>query len=336
MPKVRCFLFFCLLLPLSDGGAENQVRVRAGFVGSIPQPFLERLAQAQWPAGDGALGRNRKGYFHVRFQYRMHHLMDYAVHTGDQRYASAFFKALRYGFNQQQAAGSFRFQPPSGLSGQRPSAGDLASGAAFFLASAASGLRAFERESGRLARGEADAAALPGRLRAAADYLQRKQETLLTYDALAPNRLLIDALALISLARLLADPELESSGHRSLSLALAQQHCDGYFVEAGGFDSSYNGVALAVGYRLLLQNPELESLRVALEDSARWQLTRILPSGEISTDGNARVHPGGEQFLGREKEVDVSHVVEGLLLAFAESGDGRFLNAARQIADFYL
>ncbi|MEM7706896.1 MAG: hypothetical protein AAF358_15165 [Pseudomonadota bacterium] len=301
----------------------------------MPLPYLERLANAQQPAADGALGRNRDRYFHVRFQYRMHHLMDYAVHTGQERYADAFFQALRYSFNQQQPGGDFRLQVPSRLSGQQPGAGDLASGTAFFLASAASGLRAYQRETGRLAPNEAAAAEISRRLRAGADYLVRNEETLLAYDALAPNRLLIDALAMISPGRVLADPGLDSTAERFLALALAQQHCDGYFVEAGGFDSSYNGVALAVGYRLLLQNPELESLRTALRRAAQWQLARILPTGEIATEGNTRVYPGGEQFLGQEKGVDVSHVVEGILLAFAESGDVRFLRAAEQIVRFY-
>lgn len=41
----------------------------------------------------------------------------------------------------------------------------------------------------------------------------------------------------------------------------------------------------------------------ALSCGTNWQRTRVLASGEISTDGNARVYKGGEQFLGEEKNV---------------------------------
>lgn len=104
----------------------------------------------------------------------------------------------------------------------------------------------------------------------------------------------------------------------------------------GGYDSSYNGVAIAVGYRLLLFHPDNKNLSKALEKAVYWLESRVSNSGEVCLEGNSRVFVGGESFLGKEKGVDVSHVVEGFALASVVTENKRFLEISRKIINAYV
>jgi mannose/cellobiose epimerase-like protein (N-acyl-D-glucosamine 2-epimerase family) len=66
-----------------------------------------------------------------------------------------------------------------------------------------------------------------------------------------------------------------------------------------------------------------------------WQRTRIADDGTVLTDGNARVKPGGESFLGQAKQVDVPHTVEALSLAAAHTGDPAWADLARRVVARY-
>ncbi|MGH1539253.1 MAG: hypothetical protein ACRBHB_02425 [Arenicella sp.] len=65
---------------------------------------------------------------------------------------------------------------------------------------------------------------------------------------------------------------------------------DGYFIEGGGFDSSYNGVATSLGFQLAMVGFE-DSLGSISNEAIQWQAGRIKPDGEVSTKGNSRVNP---------------------------------------------
>ena len=89
-------------------------------------------------------------------------------------------------------------------------------------------------------------------------------------------------------------------------------------------------MATAVGYWLLSQRPDDAGLAAALAAAAHWQAGRVTASGEIDTTGSTRVRPGGERFLGREKDVDVAHTIEALALAAAVTGDAHLAEAAHR------
>lgn len=115
----------------------------------------------------------------------------------------------------------------------------------------------------------------------------------------------------------------------------------GYFIEGGGWDSSYNGVALQLGFEflsLLVQEGEealIEEYAKALSCALDWQLSRILESGEISAEGNSRVFPGGEAFLGQEKGIDVLKTVRALFYMASYAGEKRYEDLAWKILNFY-
>jgi hypothetical protein len=134
-------------------------------------------------------------------------------------------------------------------------------------------------------------------------YLKTQVDILKKYDAEAPNRLLFDAVAFYSLGSCLNDAQAKAIGIEFIELALAQQNAAGFYTEGGGFDSSYNGVSIRLVLVLLgilpTQESVFEKLRKSIGCSVQWQASRVLPPGEISLQGNTRMYPGGEGFLGR-------------------------------------
>ena len=101
----------------------------------------------------------------------------------------------------------------------------------------------------------------------------------------------------------------------------------GYFIEGGGWDSSYNGVAAMLALEILAigngEGEETGELETCVTNAMNWQVSRISSSGAISTEGNTRVYEGGETFLGEEKGVDYAKTVRSLyyLGALAESAE---------------
>ncbi len=331
---------YTLLVLLVASGPSASAEA-SELVARIPRSFAEQFAKAHAPDAEGALGRNRSGYFHVRFQMGLHHLADLAVINQDQAVAERFVKALEYSFQRQKPEGDFDLQVPSALAGQgSPNASDMASADAFFLSSCGSGLLTL-RDS-EWFQTDTDLAPLRDRigrlnphLRKALESLKSKRALLERGDARAPNRLLFDALAYRTLGKLLEDDDALNLAKSFQTAALRSQHLEGYFIEGTGFDSSYNGVACAVGYRLLLCDPANEPLQNALKHAIVWQKSKVLDSGEISTEGNHRVRPGGESFLGTEKQVDVMHSVEAFILASIFDETETYLQTASKIISFY-
>lgn len=308
------------------------------FVAQDPT-LASRLAAMHVPAADGALGRNRQAYFHARFQMGVHRLATAAVLHRDPRRAEAALRAIEYAFERQATDGGFAFALPADLrDAGAPSRADLASGSAFFLASAGPALHLLGDPAAAdwlPAPLRQRVAALRPRLARALEHMASNQALLRQADARAPNRLLFDALSLHSLGRVLDDPAALQAARGFTQAALDLQHPEGYFLEGGGPDTSYNGVAIAAGYRLLALDPEDEALAQALARASDWQHERIGGDGRISVAGNTRVYPGGEHFLGKPKSVDAAHTVEALMLAAAARGDPRLLESARRVAAFY-
>ena len=115
----------------------------------------------------------------------------------------------------------------------------------------------------------------------------------------------------------------------------------GYFIEGGGWDSSYNGVAIKLGFELftLIPNDSVQIVKDELEKAVTcatdWQKSRILATGEISTEGNTRVFPGGEEFLGNEKSVDVIKTVKALYYMATLSDKNEYELLALKVIENY-
>lgn len=313
-------------------------------VSELSLDITAKLAEAHTPNASGAIGRNKHGYFHVRFQRGMHHVADYALASKRADVVDRFLTAVEYSLQRQLPSGDFELVIPDTMQAEgKPSVADRVSGVAFFASSLGLGLLALETNEWFQTSPDCDRlrsrlSTINPRLRSTLSFLIEHQRHLEAADQEAPNRLLFDAIAYITLGKLLNDDAAAKIGSAFADRALGQIHPqDGYFVESGGFDSSYNGVATALALRLLMLEYRNEKLEPICLKAISWQKGRILASGEISTEGNSRVRPGksGESFLGREKDVDVGHTLEALMLASHQFPGREFIDLTTRVVEYY-
>ncbi len=274
---------------------------------------MRRLAYANQPNANGALSRNITAYFHVRFQMGISTLTTYAILAQSPVELEKAVKAIEYSFSFQKPEGDFQLIVPTSLSGMTATEADLTSGTAFFMSSLGLALSSMQESVWFRTSPEAKpyrerVERLKPKFEAALKYLLNQSDVLKKYDAAAPNRLFFDALAYLGVGAYLGSPVSLSFAEDFILRALAlQQEPLGYFKEGGGYDSSYQGVALSLGWNIFMLLPAQSTIKTRLWNSlscgTSWQRSRILASGEISTEGNARVFDGGESFLGQEKEV---------------------------------
>ena len=337
LSTIGCLWKFILCLSLQTSLFSSTHCIAAP---PLPTDIAEWLSRHQRPGQDGAMGRNRGGYIHARFQCYLHRHVDHAISSEDVSSLRWFCDAAEYAMRHQRPDGGFDFVPPSRASAMpAPSQTDLASGTAFFVASLATGLLELDRspwfrETESLQPERMRVAAIGNGLKETLDLLLKQRSRLVRADENAPNRLLLDALALMAGGELVDHDGAVVAGREFLDAALGLVHDEGYFIEGGGFDSSYNGVAIAIAYRIERFFPD-DRLAKTADRAMSWQHSRIARSGEILTEGNARVHGKGEAFLGRRKDVDVAFTLEAMALAHVREGNVEWLAVARRVHQFY-
>ena len=335
---------WCVILMLMTVSQVTAAEQYGDRLAGLSAELLNPLAERQQPDAAGAMGRNRQDYVHVRFQMGLHQLVDYALVKQDQQALQAFYRAADYAMQHQQADGDFQVQLPAELNrGQTVGIADRTSGVAFFMYSLGSAAMALETSqwfssATELVEHRAQLVVLKSQVADTLAFLLRHKVILFKADSRAPNRLLFNALAFYTLGQWLDHPSALTTADEFINLALSQVHPEGYFIEGGGYDSSYNGVATALCYRLLLLGHPHPALPDRCQAALNWQQSRVLPSGEISTTGNSRVNSRGqgESFMGRKKDVDVGHTTEALMLAALYHKDASLIIQARQILSHYL
>ena len=307
------------------------------------EDVIAKLASSNQTDANGALSNNKAGYFHVRFQMGISPLADYAVDAQNSTALEMTIRAIEYSFKYQLPDGDFQLVVPASLAGTTAATeGDKVSGVAFFYAALGSGLLALQENAGfqaQLASKKRVENLIP-QYQLSLNFLKSKTDLLKQIDALAPNRLFFDALAFYAMGRYLNDSEAMKTGLLFAGLAVAKKQPEGYFLEGTGFDSSYQGVGLANGFRLLSILKTDEPLRQSLYDNlacgTSWETTRIKSTGEIDTAGNSRVYAGGESFLGVEKQVAYTSVLLALWNMYYYSGKENYNTLANKVLEFYV
>ncbi|MFD0861471.1 hypothetical protein ACFQ1M_04580 [Sungkyunkwania multivorans] len=349
-------LFFLSLLGCNSNATEGIepeddpliITERLNYDQLIEKIGIGRLASiVEIPNAEGALGRNKDGYFHVRFQLAMTTISDYAVTAKSTEALTEFLRAVNYSFERQLESGDFEISIPphiANISGfVPPSAEDLTSGTAFFASSLGISLVSLSRSDWFMNSDETlnfrtQLEQYQSEIELLLNYLISSESILKDYDQSAPNRLLYDALGYFTLGKYLDRQDAMNLGIEFLNLALALSHPEeGYFIENNGWDSSYNGVALQLGFELLslMEYENTSQMESTLLASASWQISRILNSGEISTEGNTRVFPGGESFLGQEKRVDYAKTIRTLLYLKSLTNKDELAVLAEKVLNFY-
>lgn len=336
-PDLTSDTYVCLTQTVQNNYNRTQV------IQSFDETIIQGIASIDVPDIDGAMGRNKDGYFHVRFQMGISGQADLATYSENVQALEYAIKSIEYSFQHQTANGDFQYIIPSDLSGQSPNDADLASGVSFFLSSLGLALNNFDQStwynSASMLTYKSRIETLRPDIENASLWLLTKKNVLEIADENAPNRLLFNALAYYSLGKWLENDELKTTGIYFANKAISKQHPNGYFIEGDGWDSSYQGVGINVGFNLYSLLPDSEPLKTTLWDclscATNWQKSRILVSGEISTQGNTRVYPGGEGFLGEEKRVDWLDTMIGFFMMSYLSNDSSYEIKANEIKNFY-
>jgi hypothetical protein len=329
--------YICTIAPKKNDLTQNQLTA------ALDNSLVQRAAATFTPTTNGAMSRNRTAYFHVRFQNGISQLADYAIDAQRADALENTIKAIEYSYQYQFSNGNFDLVTPLGLNLPPPSIGDSASGVAFFMASLGPALLALQESSWYNALSNAAyvtrVEALRPKIKKSLDWLISKQIILEQYDANAPNRLLFDALAIYTIGKWLNDEAAKEIGRSFARTALAKRHPDGYFLEANGWDSSYQGVSLSNGFKLYSLLDVTDAIKNQLWDAiscgTNWLSSRVLGNGEISTEKNTRVYPGGEQFLGQEKTMAWTNTVMALLAMHHYTGNPVYLTQGQKVEAFY-
>lgn len=315
------------------------------LVADVPESVLDRFID--YPDENGAIGPNKQGYIHARPQVTMTYLVEYAIRHEDESVLEDFITSLSYTFSHQTSAGDFEFVAPADApTNQPPPAGRLAHETAIFGYGLGMSLMLLD-QSEWYQQLPADHSAkqeltdLEGEMDLLLTFLETNVEVLQQADGGFPSRLLYDILAIYTLSGHLQDETAALLALPMLERVFVAQDNEGYFTIAEGWDSSYNGETVKLGLELyaMLGEPihaELRSrLAQAVTCAANWQTTRILESGEITTEGNTLIYPGGETVGGREKKVDIEKTIRAFAYMGLLSGDQTYVQLMQQVLAFY-
>ncbi len=304
--------------------------------------LLRLLAKAHRPDQDGAVGHNQQGYISVAFQRYSSEPIIYGVETKNVQLIETAVRAFEYAFAHQNPDGSFPYKPPHAVS--TPTAADIASPVAGLYSDFGHSLLLLQdcewfQKSEETANLRVRLNQLLKPATTSLIWLMGQQAALRQYDLKTTNLLFLDAAAYYLVGKALKHSDAVKLGESFTQLTLQQQTKAGFFLEKGGYDSSYQSVSLRLALWLYtnLQSDAVSLKRdlwIAIEKGIRWELTRILPTGEVSTEGNARVYSGGEKYFSKEKGVDYTQIILALNYYSKLSGNLVVQRVADQVLTF--
>jgi len=301
---------------------------------SLPSGWLEEISRNDMPDSQGLAGGNRvQGrWIEAGAQRGSCRAVIAAVMAGDLDRADRAWRGIDVTFQHQREDGGF-------TATERPNGGSSASGAAavetayFFLQELGRAILVIQ-ESPHEAHFRERIQLLEPKLRKACDFLAKGEPTILPKSRKAVNRVFIAAKAFGTCGRVLNDESLVATSRRLVTEALLQRDADGVFLEHGGRDSSYNAVSLLFAQVLALHVP-MPELDEALKKATRWQVSRVLDSGEVDNRGNTRTGVGKEPgYNGQPKGINYNEVILALALHGTVHRDPQALDAARRALEW--
>lgn len=311
----------------------------------INPEVIARLAQWETPNGVGALGRNKPAYFSVRWQEPMTRSIVKGLLDRDPSRIDMGIRAMEYAFTYQNLDGSFPIVVPPQFPGTKAYPQDYADAVSFLFSELGRSMlllddNAWFQTAAETAALRPRVAALRPAIELALDWLLTQQGLMMLADWDLPNHLAYNADGLYFVGQLLDRADAIDAGHAFVDPVLANQWGNGVLPENGGYDSSYQSVTL---YRLLLlflrvdpaDGEFRQALWTAIDRGIAWELTRILPTGEVDTTGNSRVHPGGDKILGVEKNVAYVNTVMALTFYGILARRPSIVTTANRVATYY-
>ncbi|WP_017316206.1 hypothetical protein [Mastigocladopsis repens] len=160
----------------------------------------------------------------------------------------------------------------------------------------------------------------------------------ITHNKPYTHRRYLVATALGLTGKLTDDPELINYARQSIEDGLSLQQKDGVNPEKGGYDTSYQMVGVVYAQRWVIYFPKdslTPRVKAMIDKALSWEKTKILPSGEISSEGNTRT-AGQETGRSRKvKKVDFKSAIRGFAYWASVTGDKKWEAIARRVAQYY-
>jgi hypothetical protein len=253
----------------------------------------------------------------------------YAVVQNDLKAADNAWRGIDVAFAHQMEDG--RFEAATRPNGQSARPYGAAVETAFFFIQEYARAVLVIRQSPHEAHFAARIAALDPKLRKALAFISGGVDTIIRETSHAPNRIIIGAKALGLGGLVIGDDRLVAQSRQLMAHALTLRDEGGVFLEKGGRDSSYNIVSVLFGQVLTLHVPMPEA-EAAFGKAIAWQVSRILPTGEVDVRGNTRTGVGKEASYGGEpKNVNYTEVMQALTLYGLVHDDAAALAAADRV-----
>jgi hypothetical protein len=294
---------------LAFAGESTRSAVREyDVLRSFPEGRLAALTSSDKPNAQGFTGSNRMAgkWMGAGTQRGSCRAVITAVVAGDLAAADDAWRGIEVTFEHQRADGGFESVD---LYAKYNAAVETAY---FFLQELGRAILVI-RQSPHAAHFEERIAVLEPKLRRACDFISTGYETIIPKVGHTANRVIIAAKAFGTCGQVLHDDALIAKSRQLMAHALTLRDADGVFIERGGRDSSYNVVSILFGQVLAL-HVSLPEFEAALPAAMAWQLTRILPSGEVDVTGNTRTGVGKEAspLTGQTKTVNYNEVIFAL------------------------
>jgi hypothetical protein len=157
------------------------------------------------------------------------------------------------------------------------------------------------------------------------------------HDQPYTHRRWILAGALGEAAELTGNQRLARAATGFAAEGIALQHDDGENPEKGGFDVSYQMVDALQGARYYTtldcqtSSALMARVRNMIEKTCRWEMRRILPSGEIQVDGSTRMLKESGR-SGAVKHTNYKEIIQAFSYAATITGDPIYAQTAERLA----
>lgn len=331
----RLLLALSLCAAAIGAAATNAPLREYDVLRAFPPGRLAFLSAGDKPDAQGFNGTNRANKMWVEAgpQRGACRGVIAAVVADDLAAADDCWRGIDLAFSHQRADGGFdAIVKPNGSSSRE--GGAAVETAYFFLQELGRAILVI-RESPHEAHFHARLVALEPKLRRAADFILAGYDTIIPKVGHTVNRVIIAAKAFGTVGLVLHDQRMIDASRRLIAHALTLRDADGVFIEQGGRDSSYNVVSILFGQVLALHLP-LPEFEAALPAAVAWQVTRILPDGDVDVSGNTRTGVGKElsPFDHKPKSVNTTEVAMALTLYGTIHHDAKVLAAADRLVAF--
>jgi len=338
---MRIFLFTILIIGAGSNScdAADLTSIDTKVYNAFTTEFQTLAGKGIAKDKSGLIGRNRKWgkLYSPRFQLGAGKALRITLVAGDISRARKAYFGIKKGTEAIEDNGYIRTTIPAKIArGRSLSDGDIASAAAFYLGDACLGIIALEStEDVSKVANKKSRKMVKKALARGIDWLLSQQETLLKYDHRTPNRLLFDALAFQACGVLTHNKPSIKATSAFVQKAIQLLSSEGYFIEGGGWDTSYQAVSINVGKDVLLAGFQSTELETSLYQATVWLEKRIDNNGRVNSSGNKRTCEGGESFLGNPKKIALDDVFMSLAFLGMMKQDQKLLDAAKRISKWY-